>query len=74
MTSEYCPWELDTFIYFFVGVHSIIYCPYACMLSHFSCVQLCEPMDYNLPGFSLQRILQGRILEWVAISSYRGSS
>ena len=73
VTSEYCPWELDTFIYFFVGVHSIIYCPCACMLSHFSCVQLCEPMDYNLPGFSLHRILQGRVLEWVAISSYRGS-
>ena len=30
-------------------------------------------MDYNSPGFSVHGILQGRILEWVAIPS-RGSS
>ena len=26
---------------------------------------LCDPMDYSLPGFSVQGILQARILEWV---------
>ena len=31
-------------------------------------------MDYSLPGFSVHGISQARILEWVAISSSRGSS
>ena len=34
----------------------------------------CEPVDCSLPGFSVLGILQARILEWVAISSSRGSS
>ena len=33
---------------------------------------LCDPMDCNPPGSSVHRILQARILEWVAISSSRG--
>jgi len=32
------------------------------------------PIDYSLPGSSVHGILQGRILEWVAISFSRGSS
>ena len=39
-----------------------------------SCLTLCDPMDCSLPGSSLHRILQARILEWVAISFSRGSS
>ena len=35
---------------------------------------LCNPMDCSPPGFCVHGILQSRILEWVAISSYRGSS
>ena len=35
---------------------------------------LCKPMDRTPPGFSVHGILQARILEWVAISSSRGSS
>ena len=35
---------------------------------------LCDPMDYNLPGSSVHGILQAIILEWVAMSSFRGSS
>ena len=35
---------------------------------------LCSPLDYTLPGSSVPGILQARILEWVAISSCRGSS
>ena len=31
-------------------------------------------MDCSLPGSSLRGILQARILEWVAMSSSRGSS
>ena len=39
-----------------------------------SCLTLCNPMDYSLSGFSVHGIFQARILEWVAISSSRGSS
>ena len=39
-----------------------------------SCPTLCKPMDCSLPGCSVHRILQARILEWVAISFSRGSS
>ena len=35
---------------------------------------LCDPMDCNPPGSSVHGILQARILEWVVISSSRGSS
>ena len=37
-------------------------------------VRLCDSMDCSLPGSSVHGILQARILEWVAISSFRGSS
>ena len=30
-------------------------------------------MDWSLPGSSVHRILQARILEWVAMPSSRGS-
>ena len=33
-----------------------------------SCLTLCDPMDYSLPGSFVPGILQARILEWVAIS------
>ena len=33
-----------------------------------SCLTLCDPMDYRLPGSSVCGIFQARILEWVAIS------
>ena len=32
-----------------------------------SCPTLCDPMDCSLPGYSVQDILQARILEWVTI-------
>ena len=38
------------------------------------CLTLCDPMDWGLPSSSVHGILQARILEWVAISSSRGSS
>ena len=38
-----------------------------------SCLPLCNPTDWSLPG-SCYRLLQARILEWVAISFSRGSS
>ena len=33
------------------------------------CPTLCDPMDYNPPGFSVLGISQARILKWVDISS-----
>ena len=39
-----------------------------------SCTTLCDSMDCSLPGSSIHRILQARILEWVAIPFPRGSS
>ena len=38
------------------------------------CLALCDPMSCSPPGFSVHGISQARILEWVAISSSRGSS
>ena len=38
------------------------------------CPTLWDPVDCSLPGSSVHRILQARILEWVAISFSRGSS
>ena len=35
---------------------------------------LCNPMDYSPPGPFVHGFFQARILEWVAISSSRGSS
>ena len=38
------------------------------------CPTLCDPMDCSPPGSSVSGILQARILQWVSISSSRGSS
>ena len=39
-----------------------------------SCPTLCDPMDCSPSRSSLHGILQARVLEWVAISFFRGSS
>ena len=39
-----------------------------------SCVTLWDPMDCSLPSSSVHGILQERILEWVGMFSFRGSS
>ena len=38
------------------------------------CVTLCDSVDCSLPGSSVYRILQARILEWVTIPFSRGFS
>ena len=38
------------------------------------CPTLCNTMDCSLPGSSVHGIFQAKILEWVAISFFRGSS
>ena len=39
-----------------------------CVLVAQSCLTLYDPVDCSQPGFSVYRILQTRVLEWVAIS------
>ena len=55
----------------FICLPLILYC--YCLVTK-SCLTLCEPMDYSPPGFSVHVISQARILEWVAIFFFRGSS
>ena len=38
------------------------------------CLTLFDPMNWSLPGSSVHGVFQARTLEWVAISSSRGSS
>ena len=38
------------------------------------CPTFCDPMDCSPPGSSVHGIFQARVLEWVAISFFRGSS
>ena len=45
-----------------------------CCLVAQLCPTLCNPKDCSPPGFSINGILQARILKWVAISFSRGSS
>ena len=56
-----------------VGCHFLLQCMHACMhaKSLQLCPTLCDPMDSSPPGSSVHRILQARILEWVAISFSR---
>ena len=45
-----------------------------CALATQSCPALCNPMDCSPPGSCVHGILQARIVKWVAISFFRGSS
>ena len=47
---------------------------HARMLSCFSCVQLCNPIECSLSGSSVHGILQVRILDFIAMPSTRVSS
>ena len=54
--------------------HSVLLWPAHVLLIAQSCLILCNPIDYSLPGSTLHGILQARILEWIAIPFSRGSS
>ena len=45
-----------------------------CCLVTKSCLTLCDPIDYSLPGSSVHAVSQARILKWVAIFFSRGYS
>ena len=53
-----------------MGYHGTGSCQSTYVLSRFSHVRLCKPMNGSPAGPSVHGILQARILEWVAISSY----
>ena len=53
---------------------TVLWCMYICTKLLQSCPTLCHPLDCSLPGSSVHGISQARVLEWVAISSSRGSS
>ena len=74
-------------IYFYtkLGTMKILICKCTCKNAKMSlysikvlvaqlCPTLCNPMDYSPPGSSVLGIFQAEILEWVAISSFRGYS
>ena len=45
-----------------------VWCYLIMLLSHFSRVRLCNPINGSPPGSAVLGILQARTLEWVAIS------
>ena len=51
-----------------------VYLLFCCCLVTKSCLTLCSPTCCSAPSSSIHEILQGRILEWVAILFSRGSS
>ena len=55
---------------FYRSIHSL----WVYMLSQSIVSNSYDPKDYSLTGFSVHGIFQARILEWVTISSSRGSS
>ena len=57
--------------YFYIVGATLITCACVCAPSFLT---LCHPMACSPPGSSVRGISQGRILEWVAIFSSRGSS
>ena len=54
-------------------INIFTHCACVCLVSQ-SCLTLWNPVDCSLPGSSVHGIFQARILEWVDISSPRGSS
>ena len=55
----------------FLGLSHVCYC---CRLGTQLCPILCNPMDCSPSGSSVHGIFQARILQWVVIPSFRGSS
>ena len=75
--TQHCECSQYYWVVFFTMITMGNFGVYGLMMKMFfaqSCPTLCDLMDYNLPGSSVQGILQVRILEWVAIPFSRGSS
>ena len=67
-TRLLCPWDFPGKITG-VGCHFLLQCMKVKSESEVaqSCPTLSDPMDYSLPGSSVHRIFQARVLEWGAI-------
>ena len=73
---------IHIYVHIYTCIHIYIYierlyecvCVCVCAKSLQSCLTLCDPRDYILPGSFVHGILQARILERVAKHSSRGSS
>ena len=59
-----------------IGVKGKVWRPFVMVVSEVaqSCLTLCDPMDCSLPGSSVHGIFQAILMEWIAISFFRGSS
>ena len=55
------------FIFFFFLWHVMWDLSSLCAKSLQSCLILCNPMNWSLPSSFVHGILQGRILEWIAM-------
>ena len=64
------PWALPAC----VRVCACVLCAQSSLTLAQSSLTLCNTLDCSPPGSSVPGILQARILEWVAISSAKGSS
>ena len=60
------------YIYIYIYIYLVSVC--ICVQSLLSCPTLCDPMDCSQSSSSVHRLLQGKILEWAATPSSRGSS
>ena len=69
----YSPWGCKRVRYDLVIKQQLSRCD-VCVLSRFSHVWVCNPMDHSLPGSSVHGLLQARILEWITMPSSRKSS
>ena len=63
----------DCILNLFHEAPSVCVCVCVCVHAQ-SCSTLCDLIDCSPPGSSVHWIFQARILEWVALSSSRGSS
>ena len=66
--------KIQNFICLHLYLQKNLYNFMLCAKSLQSCPTLCNAMDCSLPSSSVHGILQEIILEWVAVSSSRGSS
>ena len=69
----FLPFALFQDVFFILDFLKFKYGMSVCAKSLQLCPTLCDPMGHS-PGSSVHGILQARILEWVAMSSSRGSS
>ena len=73
-TSTLMFWWMKRILHLKMSPHILNKLVLVCCSVAQSCLTLCDPMDSNPLGSSVHRISQAKILEWVAISYFRGSS